>query len=263
MLRQLVLIDRVRELCVRDERVVAALMYGSFLRGEGDAYSDIEFYTFWPDAILPRLDREAWLGAIAPLRSCFANEFGTTVAIFDDWIRGEFHFEPLAAIASVRAWPLAPGDAVAMQILDREGRLHDALAAAEQPRAARPTAEVARELSDRLLNWLLLGTHVLRRGEYARALDALSQVQRFLLWLARVREDARDQHWLTPSRAAEADLSAEIMARFARCTAPLDPVALAAAYEHAWHFARDLSQDARFDAALAELPAWLSEVSRR
>lgn len=263
MLRQLVLIDRVRELCARDERVVAALMYGSFIRGEGDAFSDIEFYVFGADAAIASLDREAWIRAIAPLRSCFVNEYGTTVAIFDDWIRGEFHFEPLAAIASVHAWPLAPGDAAAMTILDRDGRLHDALAAAERPRSQRPAAELARELSGRLLNWLLLGTHVLRRGEYARALDALSQVQRFLLWLARVREDARNHHWLTPSRAAEADLSAEIMARFARCTAPLDPVALAAAYEHAWHLARDLSQDARYDDAIAELPAWLSEVSRR
>jgi lincosamide nucleotidyltransferase len=80
-----------------------------------------------------------------------------------------------------------------------------------------------------LLNWLLLGTNMLRRGEYARALDALSQVQRFLLWLARVRENARE-HWLTPSRAAERDLSEATMRRFARCTADLDPRSLASAY---------------------------------
>jgi len=262
MLRQLVLIDRVRELCAQDARVVSALMYGSFLRGEGDAFSDVEFYLFCSEAGLDGLDREAWLGEIAPLRACFENEFGTTVAIFDDWIRGEFHFEPLAAIARVRAWPLAPGDAEAMRILDRDGRLRDALADAERPRPVRPTAELASELSNRLLNWLLLGTNVLRRGEYARALDALSQVQRFLLWLARLREGARE-HWPTPSRAAERDLSAEALERFARCTAHLDPGALAAAYENAWHFGRDLSGDAGYDAAIAMLPAWLSEVSRR
>jgi hypothetical protein len=67
---------------------------------------------------------------------------------------------------------------------------------------------------------------------------------------------------LTPSRAAERDLSAETMRRFACCTAHLDPRSLASAYEHAWHFARDLSNDARYDAALASLPGWLSEVSR-
>ena len=262
MLRQLVLIDRVRELCVQDARVVSALMYGSFLRGEGDAFSDVEFYLFWSEAGLDGLDREAWLGQIAPLRTCFENEFGTTVAIFDDWIRGEFHFEPRGAIARVRSWPLTPEDAEAMRILDRDGQLRDALADAARPRPVRPTEELASELSKRLLNWLLLGTNVLRRGEYVRALDALSNVQRFLLWLARLREGART-HWPTPSRAAERDLSAGALERFARCTAHLDPGALAVAYENAWRFARDLSGDASYDAALVEVPGWLSEVSGR
>src|SRR3954447_5748983 len=36
------MIARLRDLCLQDERVVAALLYGSFTRGEGDAFSDIE-----------------------------------------------------------------------------------------------------------------------------------------------------------------------------------------------------------------------------
>ncbi|HYN89578.1 MAG TPA: lincosamide nucleotidyltransferase Lnu(B), partial [Ardenticatenaceae bacterium] len=40
------MIARVRQLCHADERVVAALMYGSFTKGEGDGFSDIEFYLF-------------------------------------------------------------------------------------------------------------------------------------------------------------------------------------------------------------------------
>ena len=44
MLIQEAMIQRVRELCGADARVTGAFMYGSFTLGEGDAYSDIEFY---------------------------------------------------------------------------------------------------------------------------------------------------------------------------------------------------------------------------
>jgi lincosamide nucleotidyltransferase len=41
MFRQEVMIEKVRELCEEDERVVAALMYGSFALTQGDRFSDI------------------------------------------------------------------------------------------------------------------------------------------------------------------------------------------------------------------------------
>ena len=66
MLQQEVMIEKVRELCERDERVVAALMYGSFTLGQGDRFSDIEFYLFFEDKALEGLDEEAWVGQIAP-----------------------------------------------------------------------------------------------------------------------------------------------------------------------------------------------------
>ena len=66
MLQQEVMIERVRELCERDERVVAALMYGSFALGQGDRFSDIELYLFFEDKALEGLDEEAWIGQIAP-----------------------------------------------------------------------------------------------------------------------------------------------------------------------------------------------------
>jgi predicted nucleotidyltransferase len=49
MLPQEVMIEKARELCDRDEPVVSALMYGSFAIGEGDRFSDIEFYLFFVD----------------------------------------------------------------------------------------------------------------------------------------------------------------------------------------------------------------------
>ena len=126
MLRQLERIDRVRALCTGDPRVIAALQYGSFVRGEGDAFSDIEFYVFLDERCAEGFDREAWARGVAPLRASLVNEYGTFVAVFDDWMRGDWHFEPPAAIERVRSWPLAPREAN-MLILDRDGRLAAAL----------------------------------------------------------------------------------------------------------------------------------------
>ncbi len=41
MLQQEVMIEKLRELCQLDERVMAVLMYGSFALGQGDRFSAI------------------------------------------------------------------------------------------------------------------------------------------------------------------------------------------------------------------------------
>ena len=41
--------EKVRRLFQQDERVVAALTYGSFALSQGDRFSDIEFYLFSAD----------------------------------------------------------------------------------------------------------------------------------------------------------------------------------------------------------------------
>ena len=139
MLRQELLIARVRALCERDPRVVSALMYGSFARGEGDEHSDVEFYVFLSAADLADLDREAWLREIAPLDACFENEYGTTVVFFEGLLRGEFHFEDAATVPRVREWRSLDGaaDPERMLLVDRTGTLAGALEAAAElgPRA--------------------------------------------------------------------------------------------------------------------------------
>lgn len=51
MLKQKELIANVKNLTESDERITACMMYGSFTKGEGDQYSDIEFYIFLKDSI--------------------------------------------------------------------------------------------------------------------------------------------------------------------------------------------------------------------
>jgi lincosamide nucleotidyltransferase B/F len=107
MLAQEVMIEKVRELCNRDERVVAALMYGSFALGEGDRFSDIEFYLFFDEEALGNLEEQAWVAQIAPLELYYVNEYGNGTAIFENLVRGEFHFEAASNIGLVEAWESA------------------------------------------------------------------------------------------------------------------------------------------------------------
>jgi lincosamide nucleotidyltransferase B/F len=87
MLQQELMIEKVREVCDRDDRLVSALMYGSFALGQGDRFSDIEFYLFFQDEALADLDEETWVVLY------YVNEFGNGTAIFENLVRGEFHFE--------------------------------------------------------------------------------------------------------------------------------------------------------------------------
>ena len=50
MIQQEAMVETVRGICERDERVMATLIYGSFALGQGDRFSDIEFYLFFRDA---------------------------------------------------------------------------------------------------------------------------------------------------------------------------------------------------------------------
>jgi lincosamide nucleotidyltransferase len=199
------LIARVREMCHADEDVRAALMYGSFAAGEGDAHSDVEFWLFLSPRARARLDPAAWCAKVAPVSLVVRNEFGTHVAFFPGPVRGEFHFAVTADIASVGQWPHRGAPVARMLIVDRDGELAPVLAAlpAHPPLPGGPD-EIA-ELCGRFANWLVLALHVTARGEHLRAQDALAHAARHLLWMARLAEDST-AHWLTPSRAAEAEL---------------------------------------------------------
>ena len=62
MLPQENMIEKVRQISERDESVVSALMYGSFALGQGDRFSDIEFYLFFEDEATEGLEEQAWVG---------------------------------------------------------------------------------------------------------------------------------------------------------------------------------------------------------
>ena len=205
-LRQHELIERVRALCAADPGLDAALMYGSFAKDEADEHSDIEFWLFFTEAARKRLDPAAWCARVAPVTHVLLNEFGSHVAFFPGLIRGEFHFATTAHIPAVKLWPERGAPVERMLVLDRSGRLEPVLRAMpEHADACKPETALV-EYCEPLLNWLVLAWHLVERGELLRAWDALGHTHRHLLWMARLAEEST-AHWLTPSRAAERELS--------------------------------------------------------
>ena len=237
------MISRVRDACHTDTRITAALMYGSFTKGEADAYSDIEFVIFIDDSDLATFDPVAWLDRIAPVALYFVNEFGVGTAIFENLIRGEFHFDPASSMAQVRTWGDETGfpDPSAMLILDRTGELIAHLAQISGPGPDRTDPATVAWHWHTYLNWILFGSAVLARGERARALEILWYIQRSLLRFARLIEGSTD-HWPIPSRDVEHDLSLKTYRRYVACTASLANEALERAYAAAWTWGRELAR---------------------
>jgi lincosamide nucleotidyltransferase B/F len=245
MLPQTRLIARVQDLCTSDARLDAALMYGSFAQGVGDAYSDVEFWLFTRDDV----DTRAWLEQIGPTLAITVNEFGSHVVFFPGLIRGEFHFAPVTEIGQVAAWPALGAPLDDMIVLDRRGALRDLLSAAPTRLDVPDDAAEVEQLCLRFANWMVLGLHVRARGEILRTYDALSHVHRHLLWMARRNADAT-RTWLTPSRRAEAELPAADVARLHAAMAGDADTGPALA----WAIGRDLWRDlaARYGFVVAE-----------
>ena len=103
MLPQERLIARVREVAAGDARLDALMMYGSFTRGEGDAYSDVEFLLFFEDGAFDQIEPRAWIEQVAPVLLDYTNEHGIVDVIFEDLVRGEFHFHRVSKCRSPEA----------------------------------------------------------------------------------------------------------------------------------------------------------------
>ncbi|MDQ3942542.1 MAG: nucleotidyltransferase domain-containing protein [Actinomycetota bacterium] len=240
MLQQEVMIEKLRELCQRDERVVAALMYGSFALGQGDSFSDIEFYLFFDDEALDGLAEEAWVSQIAPLDLYYVNEFGNGSAIFENLVRGEFHFEAASNVGLVDGWETAWFPSLESAVLvDKSGELSRRVSRLVRRPPELDTPDRALFLCRSLMNWTLMGNNLVKRGEYARAEALLTLVHGHFLQALRLVE-GRSANWLSPTRMLEEDASAASYERFRACTAALDAEQLVRAYTSTWEWSREL-----------------------
>jgi hypothetical protein len=78
MLIQQTMIKRLRHVCQQDERLVAAMLYGSFTYSQGDQFSDIECLLFFEDDALEGIDQRAWAWG-KEMASSLAARYGIAV----------------------------------------------------------------------------------------------------------------------------------------------------------------------------------------
>ncbi len=236
-LLQHTLIERVRALCVKDQRLGAALMYGSFVRGGADRYSDIEFWLFCEDASYEQLDPDAWISRVGAVYDIVVGESGANIALFrPSLVRGEFHFAPLSSLDQVRSWTalgVTAGNLDRMVVVDRDGRLRAALATlVEVPSAPSAGVEV-QVMCGRFIDWHVFAVGVLARGEVARAHMLLGILHSYLARMARLCHGQLG-HWATPTRSFEAELPPEVQERYRACTSAADRQQLIEAFQNVW-----------------------------
>jgi lincosamide nucleotidyltransferase B/F len=243
MLQQEAMIARTRNVCREDERLAAAMMYGSFAQGEGDGFSDIEFILFFRDEELEGLDQEEWVSRISPVAVYFVNEYGNGTAIFDNLVRGEFHFDRASEMESVVGESMRDADWLPSLedtlILDRTGELAPRLRKIVGPPPQRDTPGQIRFVCDCFVNWFIFGSNLFARGELARSLDLLGIVRDRLLQMVRVLEGST-LHWFNSAKFLETEISEASYVRYAACTARLDREELRQAYASAWEWGREL-----------------------
>lgn len=241
MLKQINLINQVRLLCESDKNIISALMYGSFAKGKGDNYSDIEFVIYFSNEYFNTIDEKQWLNQIAPVLLNYKNEFGVTEVIFDGLIRGEFHFEPHSNISQISSWKSTdwfPSIESAL-IVDKTGELTSQLSYLIGDAPSDEFKNQAQMIVNCYTGWLLFGYNVLKRGEMARALNLLWWIQWKLLHMVRLNEE-KFENWCTPSRELEKDIGSELYTEFASCTSDINKNNLERAYINSWIFGKKL-----------------------
>jgi lincosamide nucleotidyltransferase B/F len=266
MLQQEAMIERTRRVCREDERLAAAMMYGSFAQGEGDGFSDIEFILFFRDEELEGLDQEEWVSRISPVGLYFVNEYGNGTAIFQNLVRGEFHFDRASDIERVVGESMRDADWLPSLedtlILDRTGELGPRLREIVGPPPERDTPGQIRFVCDCFVNWFVFGSNLFARGELARSLDLLGIVRDRLLQIVRVQEKST-LHWFNSAKFLETEISQTSYARYAACTARLDRDELRQAYLSAWEWGRELMASLAERHGVAPPTALLVRLDRR
>ena len=266
MLQQEAMIERTRRVCREDARLAAAMMYGSFAQGEGDGFSDIEFILFFRDEELEGLDQEEWVSRISPVGLYFVNEYGNGTAIFENLVRGEFHFDRASDIERVVGESMRDADWLPSLedtlILDRTGELGPRLREIVGPPPERDTPGQIRFVCYCFVNWFVFGSNLFARGELARSLDLLGIVRDRLLQMVRVLEKST-LHWFNSAKFLETEISQTSYARYAACTARLDRDELRQAYLSAWEWGRELMASLAERHGVAPPTALLVRLDRR
>lgn len=234
MLIQEKIIQNVKNKCIEDESVSACMMYGSFTKGEGDQYSDVEFYIFIRDQDINHFNSRYWISEVNTADLIFYNEYGTEVVIFSNMIRGEFHFLPeskMEIIKSFKSTGVFPNPE-SMYVYDSTEQLQTLLEGLGGSGPERMTDKNVNFAFNNFANAWLMGVNVMKRGELARSLEVLTQVQKYILQLIRVKEKTVER-WLNSTKNLETDISVQSYHNYVSITAKLRECELKTAYKNA------------------------------
>lgn len=246
------MIDKTKSIAQQDENVSAVFMYGSFTKNEGDQYSDIEFYVFLKSK--ENFSAEKWVNQIHPVALYFTNEYGSEVAIFENLIRGEFHFLKTDEIGIIKSWEgiVAFSDFEQMILIDKDGLLTETLNEIQIKSPDRITNENILWLSQSLLNVLVTTNNLIKREEFAHAHHSLSNVQKYLLWLIRART-SKTQHWESPTKSLEKDIDTIWYSEYKKVTSDLNPKNIVLAFENSLNLSEKLFDELNIEPKLKEI----------
>ncbi|WHF51032.1 aminoglycoside 6-adenylyltransferase [Chryseobacterium gotjawalense] len=249
---QLQMIDKTKSIAQNDKNISAVFMYGSFTKNEGDKYSDIEFYIFLKDK--EYFSAGNWVSQIHPLALYFTNEYGSDVAIFENMVRGEFHFMTNDQMEVIKSWDglVEFSDFDKMILVDKEGLLTNTLEEIETKIPDRTTNKNILWLSQSLLNVLLTTSNLIKRREFAHAYQSLSNTQKYLLWLIRI-ETSETKHWESPTKSLEKDIDQDWYSLFQQTTTKLEPIDIKAAFKKSLELSRELFDKLKVETKLKEL----------
>ena len=249
---QLQMIDKTKSIAQNDTNISAVFMYGSFTKNEGDKYSDIEFYIFLKDK--EYFSAGNWVSQIHPLALYFTNEYGSDVAIFENMVRGEFHFMTNDQMEVIKSWDgfVEFSDFDKMILVDKEGLLTNTLEEIETKIPDRTTNKNILWLSQSLLNVLLTTSNLIKRREFAHAYQSLSNTQKYLLWLIRI-ETSETKHWESPTKSLEKDIDQDWYSLFQQTTTKLEPIDIKAAFKKSLELSRELFDKLKVETKLKEL----------
>lgn len=249
---QLQMINKTKSIAQQDKNVSAVFMYGSFTKNEGDHYSDIEFYIFLKNK--KDFLAEKWVNQIHPVALYFTNEYGSEVAIFENMVRGEFHFLETEEVAIIKSWEgmVAFSDFDQMNLVDKEGILAKTFKQIKVKSPERTTNQNTVWLSESLLNVLLTTSNLIKRGEFAHAHQSLSNVQKYLLWLIRIATD-RTEHWESPTKSLEKDIDPTWYSAYKTVTTDLQPENIRSSFRSSLKLAEKLFDQLNIDSKLQDI----------
>lgn len=249
---QLKMIAKTKSLALSDKNISAVFMYGSFTKNEGDKYSDIEFYIFLNDK--ENFLSQKWVHQIHPVAVYFTNEYGSEVAIFENMVRGEFHFLTTNEMKVINSWDgmVEFSDFNKMILVDKDNLLLNTLNQIKTKAPDRTTNDNILWLSQSLLNVLLTTNNLIKRQEYAHAYQSLSNVQKYLLWLIRIAT-SQTKHWESPTKSLEKDIDQTWYSLFQQTTADLNPGSIKTAFQKSLELSDRLFNNLNVDEKLKEI----------